>query len=242
MPYLAMDVNLLSKASVRVTGVDTLANRASSTLASRLLFRFAAALILCQGIPAWPQQLCVPDHVDLPKEQATASAALLSNLSKSRGSLRSELSRLLGDAREQVAQAKPAGNACSPTCRLVTPAHILFRVAPNKFLDSYADFDKCEKLQKQTTSQPLKFGPHRAGSMDELAGWLSDVSQGEGRDGAVLYQKCGGKCSPRYSMDVASDAGQFVATLEVVCGHARDKKDNRYSIASSYRWACEGRK
>jgi len=242
MLYLAMDVNLFKNASAGAAGIDTITDRASSAFMPRIAFRFAAALALCLEIPAWSQQPCTPDHVDLPKEQTTASAGLLSNLSKSRGSLRSELSRLLGNAREQIAQVKPTGNACSSACRKVTPAHILFRVAPNKFLESYADFDKCEKLQKQTSSQPLRFGPHRAGSIDELAGWLSDVSQGDGQDGAVLYQKCGGRCSPRYSMDVIADSDRFVATLEVVCGHARDKKDNSYTIASSYRWACETRR
>ena len=204
--------------------------------------RFAAALALCLANQAWAQQSCTPENVDLPKEQSTASAGLLANASNSRGSLRSELSRLLGNANKQIAQAKPPANACSPACRAKTPAHISFKVTPNKFLESYGDFDKCEKLEKQTTNQPLRFGPHRAETMDELAGWLSEVSQGDGPDGEVLYEKCGGKCSPRYSMDVASDAGKLVATLAVVCGHARDKKDNRYKIASGYRWACEIRR
>ncbi|HTS51695.1 MAG TPA: hypothetical protein VMH26_00315 [Burkholderiales bacterium] len=55
----------------------------------------------------------------------------------------------------------------------------------------------------------------------------------------MLYQKCGGSCSPRYFMDVFQDADRFVATLEVVCGHARDKADNSYAVTSGYRWACE---
>ncbi len=243
MTHTAMDVNLFEDAGARASanGSNAIADRAFSEFIPCISFRFAAALALCMGIPAWSQQPCTPDHVDLPKEQTTASAGVLSNLSKSRGSLRSEISRLLGNAREQVAQVKPTGNACSSACRMVTPAHIQFRVAPNKFLESYADFDKCEKLEKQTSSQPLRFGPHRAGSMDELAGWLSDVSQGDGQDGAALYQKCGGKCSPRYSMDVIPDADRFVATLEVVCGRARDKKDNSFTITSSYRWACATR-
>jgi hypothetical protein len=242
MVALAMDVNLFKNAGAASVRIKSAACRASSAAVANIPFRFAAVLALCLANPAWAQQSCTPDHVDLPKEQATGSAGLLANVSKSRGSLRTELSRLLDNANKHVAQAKPPGNACSPACRAGTPAHISFKVTPNKFLESYGDFDKCEKLQKQTSSQPFKFGPHRAETMDELAGWLSEVSQGDGPDGAVLYEKCGGKCSPRYSMDVSSHAGKFVATLEVICGHARDKKDNRYNIASGYRWACEVRR
>jgi hypothetical protein len=212
---------------------------ASERLARYAPFMLAAVLALGTATAAWSQEVCTPDHVDLPKEQAMGSASLLSNIAKSSGSLRAGLSRLLGNAREQLAQAKPTGKACSPACRVGTPAHIVFNVTPNKLLGSYADFDKCEKLLKQTSARPLKFGPHRARTVDELASWLSDVSQGDGPDGAVLYQQCGGKCSPRYSMDVVQDADRLVATLEVVCGHARDKKDNSYIIASGYRWACE---
>lgn len=239
MLYFEVDVNLFKGAGIKAAGINARAARAPAAFMPHTFFSLTAALAMSVGIPAWAQQHCASDHVDLPKEQTTASAGLLSNLSKSRGSLRAELSRLLANARKQVAQAKPAGNACSPGCRAAAPAHILFRVTPNKFLRSYADFDKCEKLLKQTSSQPVRFGPHRARSADELAAWLSDVSQGEGQDGAVLYRRCGGKCSPRYLMDIIPDADRFVATLEVVCGHARDKADNSYAVASGYRWACE---
>jgi hypothetical protein len=234
-----IDVSLFKDAGIKAAGINAIAARASVAFMPNTPFRLAVALALCVGIPAWSQQPCTPDHVDLPKEQTTASASFWPNLARSPGSLRAELSRLLRNAREQITEVKPPSNACSPICRVAGPTHILFRVAPNKFLRSYADFDKCDERLMQTSSQPLRFGPHRARSADELAAWLSDVSQGEGQEGAVLYQKCGGKCSPRYFMDVFQDADRFVATLEVVCGHARDKADNSYTVASGYRWACE---
>jgi hypothetical protein len=40
-------------------------------------------------------------------------------------------------------------------------------------------------------------------------------------------------------MDAFQDADHFVATLDVVCGHARDKADNSYTVGSGYRWVCE---
>ncbi len=203
--------------------------------------RFLAVLVLCVALPAWSQQRCAPNHIDVPKERARATANPGANLRKSPESLRAQLSRLLGNAREQVAEASPP-KACSPSCRVVgRPAHIVMSVVPKKFLSGYADAQKCEQLLKQTSSRPLRFGPRRARSEKELTAWLSDVSRGKGRDGALLYDKCSGKCSPRYFMDVAQDGDGFVANLNVVCGHARDKTDNTFAVSSGYRWACRAK-
>jgi hypothetical protein len=205
--------------------------------------RFLAFLLLCVAMPAWPQQRCAPNHIDVPKERASATANAGANLRKSPESVRAQLSRLLGNAREQVAEAKPpTGKACSASCRVVgEPAHIVVSVVPKKFLSGYADAQKCEELLKQTSSRPLRFGPRRAQSEKELTAWLSDVSRGTGKDGALLYDKCSGKCSPRYFMDVIQDGEGFVANLNVVCGPARDKTDNTFAISSAYRWACRAK-
>jgi hypothetical protein len=98
------------------------------------------------------------------------------------------------------------------------------------------DAQKCEELLKDTSNRPLRFGPHRAQSEKELTAWLSDVSRGSGKDGALLYEQCSGKCSPRYFMDVVPDGKGFVANLNVVCGPARDKADNTFALSSAYRW------
>jgi len=205
--------------------------------------RFLAAIVLCVAVPAWSQQRCAPEHIDEPKERASATANSGANLRKSPESVTAQLSRLLGNAREQVADAKPpTRKACSASCRAVgQPAHIVVSVVPKKFLSDYADAHKCEELLKQTSSSPLRFGPHRARSETELTSWLSEVSRGNGKDGALLYDKCSGKCSPRYFMDVAPDGEGFVANLSVVCGPARDKEDNTFAIASAYRWACQAK-
>jgi hypothetical protein len=205
--------------------------------------RFLPVIVLCIAFPAWSQQRCAPEHIDVPKERASATANSGANLRKSPESVTAQLSRLLGNAREQVADAKPpTRKACSASCRAVgQPAHIVVSVVPKKFLSDYADAHKCEELLKQTSSSPLRFGPHRARSETELTSWLSEVSRGNGKDGALLYDKCSGKCSPRYFMDVAPDGEGFVANLSVVCGPARDKEDNTFAIASAYRWACQAK-
>lgn len=203
--------------------------------------RLLAALVLCMMVPASAQPRCASDSVDVPKDRASATANSGANLRKAPGSLRVELSRLVGDAQKEVKQVKPpSGNACSSRCRVVKePAHILVSVVPNKFLKSYGEAQKCEGRLKQTSTRPLRFGPRHAKSEDELATWLSDVSQGHGEDGTVLYKECDGKCSPRYFMDIAQDGNGFVGNLSVVCGPARDKEDNTYTISTGYRLACE---
>jgi len=215
----------------------------SRTTIQKKTFKFimwnwiAGALSVCPWVAAW-SQLCTPDHADMPKEQARATADFLPNLFRSPGSLRGELARLLTNAREQLAQARPPGDACSSPCRAAGPTHVLLGIVPSKFHSSYPDFERCEEQLVQTTAQPLRFGPHHAQQANELAAWLVDTTQGRGQDGAVLYQKCSGRCSLSYFMDAAQDGDGFVATLEVVCGHARDKSDNTYIVSSGYRWAC----
>ena len=202
-----------------------------------------AVLMLCVAIPAWSQQRCAASHVDVPKDRGVASASSGANLRKSPDSLGVQVARFLREAEEQLAKAKPPnGQGCSTGCTQVgKPPLVTLSVVPTTFLRKYADADKCDALLKQTSTDPLKFGPHRAPSEKELTAWLSDVSRGKGRDGAALYDKCDGRCSPRYFMDVSRDGAGFVANLEVVCGPARDKTNNTYNISSGYRWACQGK-
>jgi hypothetical protein len=201
-----------------------------------------AVLMLCVAISASAQQRCAFSHVDVSKERGTASASSSSNLLNSSDSIGVQVSRLLREAQEQLGKVHPPdGKACSD-CTLVSGnALVTLSVVPTAFLKKYPDAEKCEGLLKQTSSQPFKFGPHRARSEKELTAWLTDVSRGKGRDGTTLYAKCDGKCSPRYFMDVARDSDGLVANLNVVCGPARDKKNNTYAISSGYRWICQGK-
>ena len=202
--------------------------------------RLLPMLAVFASVPVWPQQQCTPDRVDVIAGQANATADSAQNLRKAPGSLRAEVPRLAKKAQEAAAKSKPpGGNACSPGCSSAEgPAHIFLSIIPNKLLSGYADERKCEELLKQTTSHPLKF-THRAQSEKELCTWLSDVSQGHGDDGTALYNKCSGRCSPRYFTDVFQDGNGFVAYLDVVCGLARDKTDNTYAVSSGYRSACQ---
>ena len=59
-------------------------------------------------------------------------------------------------------------------------------------------------------------------------------------NGEDLYERCPGMCTPRYTYvirDAGDDSGLVVDT-EVVCGHARDRGDNSYSLEYALRWTC----
>lgn len=193
---------------------------------------------MCWAVSGWSQAPCAPEHVDLPRMQAAATAKSLANILRSQGSVRAEIAGQLRDASKGATQAKPPADACSHLCRVGQRAQILLTIAPQKVLTEYADASICEERLRQTSNQPLRFGPHHARSTDELAAWFSDVSLGRGQDGQALYKQCQGSCSPRYSARITPEGEGFVATLDVVCGPARDRDDNMYSVSTGYRWAC----
>lgn len=200
--------------------------------------RLILALVSYGAVSAWSQEPCTPTHVDLPRTQASATAKSLANILKAQGSVRAEVTGQLRNARNDAALVRPPEEACSRQCRVGEPPQILLTITPLKFLDTYADANKCQQRLRQTSNQPLRFGPRHARSTDELAAWISDLTQGRGPDGKVLYNQCDGSCSPRYSARVTQDGDGLVATLDVVCGPARDRDDNMYSVASAYRWSC----
>src|SRR5262249_49321509 len=151
-----------------------------------------AALAMNAAVSAWCREPCTPTYVDLPKAQASATAKSLANILRSQGSVRAEVIGQLRNARDGGAQVRPPDDGCPGSCRVGEPPQILLTIAPKKFLEVYADAHKCEARLKQTSNQPLKFGPHRARSTDELAAWISDLSQGRGPDGRALYDFCDG--------------------------------------------------
>jgi len=201
---------------------------------------FVAVLALCNaGIVR--SQVCTPDHIEQPKEYTVAAANIALNLLRAPNSLRAKSVKLLEEAKNSLSKAKPTRIECANGCRASGSPSIILVAVPNRFLTSYSDFKKCEDHLAETSLQPLRFGPHQADSTEELSDWLSEVSQGNGKDGALLYRECDGICSPRYSMEVVQQAGGLIATLTIVCGHARDKNDNTYTVSSRYRWTCEPR-
>lgn len=105
---------------------------------------------------------------------------------------------------------------------------------PNKLLDNYSDKTYCETKKQETENSPLQFNSPEIPSLDNLNSWIADFSQGKGEKGGELYEKCDRSCSPSYEYHISyrKEQGEKInVTASVVCGHARDKDDNQYTLS-----------
>lgn len=171
------------------------------------------------------------------QSSATASAAVWANYRNNPGSLRFESERLLTEAITKLPSAAAPEALCGSDCGKPS-AEIAFSSIPAKFLSSYSDKDKCERLEKETKSAPLKYSDRRFQSLKELNDWFSEFSQGKGKDGSDLYTKCDGDCSPQYTLSIEPKDGKFLVDASVLCGPARDKDNNEYKLQTAYSWKC----
>jgi hypothetical protein len=116
---------------------------------------------------------------------------------------------------------------------------IVFQSIPNNFLTNYDQHEKCETLQDETEENPLTYNDKEFDTMQALESWFSNFSQGKGEDGKNLYKKCSGECSPQYKNIISKNDNKYTLNATVICGQARDKKDDNYEISYSYRWVCQ---
>ncbi|MCB0337738.1 MAG: hypothetical protein KDD62_15585, partial [Bdellovibrionales bacterium] len=71
-----------------------------------------------------------------------------------------------------------------------------------------------------------------------LQKWINRFSQGKNAAGIQLYKQCPGACSPQYEYLLQKLGTGFEVDAHVICGPARNKWDNRYSISYGLRWIC----
>lgn len=176
---------------------------------------------------------------DVKIESSVASASMLANMQNKKGSVRFETKEMLNKAEKNLANAEKPTGLCPSDCRLPDQPLIVFRSIPNNFLADRDQRDKCNTLQNETEESPFTYSDKEFDTMQALERWFSSFSQGKGEDGKDLYERCDGKCSPQYKNIILSEGNKLILTAEVVCGPARDKKDNSYQISYSYRWVCQ---
>lgn len=176
---------------------------------------------------------------DVKVESSVALASMLANAQNKKGSIRFKTKEMLNKAEKDLASAEKPTDLCPSDCKLSDQPLIIFQSIPNNFLANYDQHEKCETLQNETEERPFTYGDREFDTMQDLENWFSSFSQGKGEDGKDLYKRCDGKCSPQYKNLISSDGNKLILTAEVVCGPARDKKDNRYQISYSYRWFCQ---
>lgn len=111
-------------------------------------------------------------------------------------------------------------------------------MTPTKVLEDYDDKEMCGRYLEQTKHTPLVYKGIHVQNMTDFVDQFSDLSQGEGEHGEDLYRRCDGDCSPSYKITITADNPGLTAESIVVCGHARDKDENKHILVTQLLWNC----
>lgn len=152
-----------------------------------------------------------------PSSLTLASAGTWDNLRNNENSIKFQIAHLM---------AKAIGDK--------KEANFEIKSTPNKFLSSYSDKNYCEGKLKETENDNLKYNSPSFSSLEDLNAWIADFSQGKGDAGNLLYDQCDKSCSPQYTYKISytsSPTKSYTVTALVICGPARDKDDNQYSLS-----------
>jgi hypothetical protein len=187
------------------------------------------------------QMTCSSYTRELPIASEVASAALLANVLNRPDSLRATSQRLFRDSAGRIGDADEPIDLCPSHCELPGGPQVVFRSEPRHTLDDYDQLDKCEQMLDNTRDDPLLYEDRVFDSVGALTHWWREFARGKGSDGKDLFQRCDGRCSPRYTSVITQNGAQLVVDTEVVCGHARDRQDNQFDLAYSLRWTCRDR-
>lgn len=182
---------------------------------------------------------CTGSFVEQEGKDVLASASLFMNLGGMEGSVRKESEKLLQEASRLLQTITPPPAGCPTGCKPQPVAELVFLSQPNKLDSSADDTEYCRQLLKRTEQQPITFNQLSFPDMPTFSSWFSQLAQGKGTEGSVLYAKCDRDCSPIYRSYIDNGGKNISAVTEVVCGEPRDKDDNQYVLSYKYRWRCE---
>ena len=202
-----------------------------------LALGLVVALSSSLSAPVMGQSKCAPLNVDIPIRSTLASAGFFANIRNSDDSIRFRMDQLLTQAKAAAHERYIQETGCRRDCTNAVVA-VVFSSSPNKTLSEYDETSTCQRLQEQTLTSPIVYDKRSFDSEEAAKDWYNELTQGDGADGEDLYEKCPGKCSPAYSSTAYEDAGKFLVTTSIVCGHARDKDDNQDRLNAALRWVC----
>jgi hypothetical protein len=180
---------------------------------------------------------CTPLNTNISVGSALASAGFFANMRGSADSIKARMDALLAEARSAASSLASKERGCARSCETPRVA-VVFTSKPRLVLKEYEEAATCSKLLESTTATPITYNHRRFSSDDEAKAWYNDLTQGDGKDGEDLYQRCPGSCSPSYSSVAYQDAEGIVVSTSIICGPARDKDDNQYQLAAAIRWVC----
>jgi len=187
------------------------------------------------------QMTCSSYTREVPIASEVASASLLANVLNRPDSLRATSQRLFRDSADQIGDADEPIDLCPSHCEIPGGPQVVFRSEPRQTLDDYDQLDRCEQRLHDTQDVPLVYEDRVFDSVGALTHWWREFARGKGSDGKDLFERCDGRCSPRYTSVITQSGAQLVVDTEVVCGHARDRQDNQFDLAYSLRWTCRDR-
>jgi hypothetical protein len=186
----------------------------------RLLFRLLVfTLVFASTSLAQSCQLGTDSKV---LETVSASAGNWANLRNNPGSLRFESDKLLRAGHSLLKSAQSSNKI----------AVLILTSVPQKSLSDYSDKAYCQAKLDTTLKSPIKFEGLTFSAIEDLSKWFSDFSQGSGVEGKKLYGLCDKTCSPHYSLQITEKAGKLNVEANVLCGHARDKSDDMYTLCT----------
>lgn len=219
----------------------TSASATPTTMRSTILYPILVAILLLwsgDSVSAAPPAIPCPFPAsEFPVRTTLASAGFFANLRNAEHSINSRMGALLAQARAQAAQVASQPSPCKRNCQIPVVA-VVFTSAPRIALDNYDEKGACEHLLRLTTAHPIIYANRAFTSEQDAKKWYQDLTQGDGPDGKDLYKRCPGLCSPSYSSTAYHLDNQFVVSTSIVCGHARDKDDDQYTLSASLRWIC----
>lgn len=180
---------------------------------------------------------CVASDQETPLQEQLASAGIMHNLAEHPKSIRAVAAKLLTDALDSPAVGERI--TCAAGCMPAKTPAVVYRVAPVAFLPHPEQQALCLTLEKDTTTHPLVFSSPEFLTVEKLNAWVMEFTQGRGEQGKALYSQCGGNCSPRYTFLIAQGTGGLRVDSSVVCGLARDKRSDDYTVSTAIRNRCE---
>lgn len=172
---------------------------------------------------------CNPSPIGSPVTTETASAGYLANLTNRAGSIRAASKTMLTGAIE-TARSDESGR------------RIIFKSIPQLATKPGTDDQMCERYEKATSKEPLRFDDKRFASVDDLTDWIMDFTQGNGADGKSLYQQCPGKCSPQYTWWIDPGENDLLVEARVVCGLPRNRDSDKYQLSIELVASCPAEK
>lgn len=199
---------------------------------------FATVLPFFQPSSVLAEDACSKSFRDIEGKSTLGSASTWANLRGSEESIKAKIKVLLDDAAKGRSSAQAPESFCPTGCDTAKEPMIVFRSIPNKFNSDSSDDAQCRALFTKTKQNPLKYSGNKFGNLEDLNSWFGDFSQGKGKQGGDLYDKCPGDCSPQYFNTIDITGKSYVLNSDVICGPARDKSDNQYKLSVAYRWTC----